>query len=274
MPSQLVGDLEADRLGVVDLLVGIFLQAALAEIPRRSGLRAGCNSRKPWRAPWRCVSANRWKRDRRVADIADDFVLDGEEWLARRSKCVRRKVRSVAIVIFRASPGHRRRRAASFLPAATPAYSGQESFTVEAGRGHPAEFGVEWSCGLPEGASTGTIGGRGGVDGFAELAPATGRRCAPPFSDDRCTDQARGVDLDPRRRGDGGFAVDDGRRWWPAGPAWSGDGALIAPVLRARSAGVAVEGAVPAAPVCRGFLPCSLWACCAASLLLHLRITL
>ena len=98
-----IGDLEVDGLVLVDLLVGVFLQALVAEIADQAFMQdviAGDLRRAVARD-----QRERIERDRRVADIAD-VVLDGEE-IALVDRDGAAEGEALAIVIFQ---HHRRRR--------------------------------------------------------------------------------------------------------------------------------------------------------------------
>ena len=156
-----VGDLEADRLGVVDLLVGIFLQALVAEIADQAFVQDVVAGDLRGAVPR--DQRERIKRDRRVADIGD-VVLDGEE-IAVVDRNGAAEGETVAIVIFQR---HRGRSASGCRapPAARP-YSGRES-SPSSPRPRPSRTRRNRDLPVPEGEYS-TIAGEVGIDGLAEL---------------------------------------------------------------------------------------------------------
>ena len=130
-----IGDVELHLLGVVDRLVGIFLQAFLAEIADQAFMQdviAGDLGRAVARD-----QRERIQRCRRVADIAD-IVLDGEE-IAVVDRDGALEDEAFAIVVFqRHRVGRRQRAGALALPHRVLVGHPDR----RAGRRHPAEFGV------------------------------------------------------------------------------------------------------------------------------------
>ena len=195
-----VGGVEGDRLGIVDLLVAVFLQAIAAEITDQAFMQdviAGDLRRAVARD-----QRERIERHRRVADIAD-VVLDGEE-IALVDRDGAAEGEAFAIVVFQHGRRGRRQRAAAFL---LPLGVAVGHARGRAGGGHPAEFGVIGRGGA--GRRIQHDRRRGRVDGVAELdqreivdAPSLQRDAA---------DQARGLDLDALRFGQRLIAADDGR---------------------------------------------------------------
>ena len=102
-----VGDVEVDRLGVVDLLVAVFLQALLAEIADQAFMQ-DVIARDLRRAVAR-DQRERIQRDRRGADIGD-VVLDGEE-IAVVDRNGAAEGEALAIVVFQRHRVARRQRA-------------------------------------------------------------------------------------------------------------------------------------------------------------------
>ena len=91
-----IGNLEADRLGVVDFLVAVFLQALVAEITDQTFVQdvIARNLRSAVPRDQR----ERIKRDRRISDIGD-VILDGEE-VAVVDRDRAPEGEAVAIVVF------------------------------------------------------------------------------------------------------------------------------------------------------------------------------
>ena len=136
-----IGDVEIHRLGIVDLLVGIFLQALIAEIADQALMQdviAGDLRRAVARD-----QRERIERDRRGADIGD-LVLDGEEVaVVDRNRAA--EGQPVAIVVFQRHRARRRQRAGALLLPHRVLVGDPRG---RAGRRHPAEFGVVGGCGL------------------------------------------------------------------------------------------------------------------------------
>ena len=170
-----IGDLEADRLGVVDFLVAVFLQALVAEIADQAFMQDVVARDRRSAVPR--DQRERIKRDRRVADIGD-VILDREE-VAVVDRNGAAEGEAVAIVIFQRHRVVRRQAARAFLLPHRVLIG--NSHRRAAGR-DPAEFRI---IGL------GRARGREQHDRGRKrdrrcrgTAPATDRRCARPSA--RC----------------------------------------------------------------------------------------
>ena len=161
----------------------------------------------------------RIERDRRSADVAD-VVLDGEE-VAVVDRNGALEGQAVAIVVFQRHRGGGREAVGAFL---LPHGRLVGNSHRRAGGGDPAEFGVIGALGSRRRIQHDR--GRGRIDGLAELDQ---RQVVDTRALQRnAADQARGIDLDAGRGGDGGFAADHGR----------GGGGLCRRVGRWRAAGL------------------------------------
>ncbi len=202
-----VGDLEADRLGVVDFLVAVFLQALVAEIADQAFVQDVIA--RDLRGAVPRDQRERIQRDRRIADIGD-VILDGEE-IALVDRNGAAEGEALAIVIFQRHRARRRQAARAFLL--------PQRFAVgepygRAGRRQPSR--IRRNRARRARGREQHDRGRFGIDGVAELhqrqivdARALQRNAAG---------KARGVDLDARAGGNRGIAGDDrcrrcGRIW-------------------------------------------------------------
>ena len=111
MPSQPLVTLKLDRLGVVDFLVAVFLQALVAEIADQAFVQDVVA--RDLRGAVARDQRERIERDRRVADIGD-VVLDGEE-IAVVDRNGAAEGQAVAIVVFQRHRAGRRQAAGAFL---------------------------------------------------------------------------------------------------------------------------------------------------------------
>ena len=155
-----IGDVEADRLGLVDFLVAVFLQALVAEIADQAFMQ-DVIARDLRRAVAR-DQRERIERDRRGADIGD-VILDGEE-IAVVDRNGAAEGEALAIVVFQRHRVGRRQAAGAFL---LPDRVLVGDARGRAGRRHPAELGVIGVRGVRGRVQHDR--GRGRIDGLAEL---------------------------------------------------------------------------------------------------------
>ena len=188
-----IGDVEADRLGVVDLLVAVFLQALIAEIADQAFMQdviAGDLRRAVARD-----QRERIERDRRGADIGD-VILDGEE-IAVVDRNGAAEGEAVAIVVFQRHRIARRQRAGAFLLPHRVLVGDPRG---RAARRDPAELGVIGACRVRRRKQHDR--GRFRIDRFAKLHQ---RQIVDAGALQRdAAGKARGFDLDARAGRDRG----------------------------------------------------------------------
>ena len=185
MPSQPLVTLNDDLLGVVDLLVGIFLQALVAEIADQAFVQdvvAGDLGRAVARD-----QRERIQRHRRVADIGD-FILDGEE-IALVDRDGALEGEAFAIVVFQRRPGSTATARRS-LPAATSCSGRACGWSSR--RPAPSRIRRNRGSAVCDGENS-TIAGEFGIDRLADTGSARRRRCARPSA--RCCRRYAGVSI-------------------------------------------------------------------------------